>query len=249
MTESLLESTVAELVLEKPSRSRIFTNAGIDYCCGGKRTLKNACQSAQIDSKDLLTAIATADQEPDTGDENQWQALGLTLLADHIVATHHAFLREELPRIHELVERVVAAHGENRPNLHEVRQLYQLLVQDLMPHMMKEEQVLFPIIRQLDSIQSADGPPPQFHCGSVNNPIRAMEHEHQTVGDCLRNLRALTDDFTPPTDACPTYHAMLDALQNLEKDLHTHIHKENNILFPKAAELEARVQASSTGTS
>jgi len=241
MAESLLDRSVAELVLEKPSRSRVFARAGIDYCCGGKRTLKDACQSAQVDSDDLLTAIAAADQQPDTGDQAQWQALGLTQLADHIIATHHAFLREELPRIDGLVDRVVAAHGENHPELHEVRRLYQLLVQDLMPHMMKEEQVLFPIIRQLESTQAAGAALPQFHCGSVNNPIHAMEHEHQVVGDCLRDLRGLTGGYTPPEDACPTYHAMLDGLQNLENDLHTHIHKENNILFPKAAELEAKL--------
>jgi len=149
MPESLLDCTVADLVLEKPSRSRVFAQAGIDYCCGGKRTLKEACLGTQVDANGLLAALAAAEQEPDTGDQASWQALGLAQLADHIVATHHRFLREELPRIDGLVDQVVAAHVEKHPDLPEVRRLFHLLVQDLMPHMMKEEQVLFPIIRQL----------------------------------------------------------------------------------------------------
>jgi len=239
MPESLLDCTVADLVLEKPSRSRVFAQAGIDYCCGGKRTLMEACQSTQVDANDLLAALTNADQEQEASDQAAWQSLGLAQLADQIVATHHQFLREELPRIDGLLDQVIAAHAEKHPELHEVRRQFQLLVQDLMPHMMKEEQVLFPIIRQLEEAQAAKVALPRFHCGSVNNPIRAMEHEHQIVGDCLRELRALTGGYTPPEDACPTYHAMLDGLQNLESDLHLHIHKENNILFPKAAELEA----------
>lgn len=239
MSESMLSSTVAELVLQKPARSRVFEQQGIDYCCGGQKTLESACQNAGADAAEVLAAIEASDQQPPAENDTDWTTMSLGQLADHIIATHHAFLREELPRVDELLNRVVAAHGDNHPKLHDVRRTYTALVQELLPHMMKEEQILFPLIHQLENAQEVGTALPQSHCGSVNNPIRVMEQEHQNAGNGLRQLHELTNNYTPPEGVCPTYHAMLDGLKNLEIDLHHHIHKENNFLFPKASELEA----------
>jgi regulator of cell morphogenesis and NO signaling len=160
----------------------------------------------------------------------------LTELADHIEATHHAYLKEELPRLDSMTEKVARVHGEHEPRLAQTRQAFLALKAELEPHMMKEERILFPIIRQLEQ---ADGPL-QFHCGSVANPIRQMEHEHDQAGNALAILSESTDRYTPPDWACNTYRAMLDSLARLESDMHQHVHKENNVLFPKAIRMEAQ---------
>jgi regulator of cell morphogenesis and NO signaling len=161
--------------------------------------------------------------------------MSLIELAEHIEETHHAYLREELPRLDFMTEKVSRVHGDKEPRLLRVREAFVALKAELEPHMMKEERVLFPIIRELEASASR----PEFHCGSVANPIRQMEHEHDQAGDALAIIREATDDFVPPEWACNTYRAMLDSLEKLEADMHQHVHKENNVLFPKAIEMEA----------
>ena len=156
-------------------------------------------------------------------------------MCDHIEATHHALLRQELPRLKGLIDKVAAAHGDSHPELGELRQVFAALQAELEPHMFKEEQILFPAIRQLE--QAAQQP--NFPFGTVANPIRMMEHEHDTAGSALAKIRELTHHFQPPDDACNTYRVMLEALHALEQDMHQHIHKENNILFPRSQQLEA----------
>jgi regulator of cell morphogenesis and NO signaling len=158
----------------------------------------------------------------------------MTELADHIEQTHHAYLREELPRLTGLVGKIREVHGERHPKLVEVQRVFLGLRDELMMHMMKEEQVLFPMIRQMEASDNE----PSFDCGSVDNPIRVMEHEHDNAGNALARLNELTGGYLPPADACNTYRATLSGLQELELDLHLHIHKENNILFPRASERE-----------
>jgi len=158
----------------------------------------------------------------------------LTALADHIEATHHAYLRTELPRLCTLTSKVASVHGDKDVRLAAVRDTLAALAAEMGQHMLKEERILFPMIRQLDASESV----PAFHCGSLANPIGQMELEHDQAGAALVQLRALTDGFNPPEWACNTYRAMLDALAHLEQDLHQHVHKENNILFPRAIELE-----------
>lgn len=158
----------------------------------------------------------------------------LTELADHIEQTHHAYLRKELPRLEWMTEKVARVHGDKEPRLMKSREAFVALKAELEPHMMKEERILFPLIRQLEA--SADRS--EFHCGSVADPIRQMEHEHNQAGDALAILNESTDGYTPPEWACNTYRAMLDSLAQLERDMHQHIHKENNVLFPKTLERE-----------
>lgn len=236
MTQSLTAKTVGELVAERPARARVFESYGIDYCCGGKRLLLEACATQGVDAAVVLAALAVADQEPRV-ERRDWTQAPLSELATHIVETHHAYLRTELPRLSGLFERVVRAHAARHPEVSAAAGVFEALREELEQHMNKEEQILFPIIDRLEAglATAAD------HCGSVDNPIRQMEHEHDEAGVALSKLRALTGDYVPPADACNTYRALLDSLERFERDMHTHIHKENNILFPRAAAVERQL--------
>ncbi|RMF42530.1 MAG: iron-sulfur cluster repair di-iron protein [Planctomycetota bacterium] len=238
MTTSAKEISVGQLVAQRPAAASVLERVGIDYCCGGGKTLSEACQAKGIDPADLLDQVAAAEQKVDqlqTDQRTNWLDRSLTELCDHIEQTHHAYLKEELPRLSELIAKVVTAHGDRHPSLRDVQQVFAALRAELEPHMMKEERILFPAVRQLEQ---ASGQRIAFPFGSVANPILMMEHEHDVAGDALKQLRALTSDYTPPSNACNTYRVMLDSLQRLEADLHQHIHEENNILFPRAMQLE-----------
>ena len=227
-------ATIGSIVSERPSRARVFEKLNIDYCCGGKVSLARACEKRGIDTNEVLKQIEAIDASGASDNLVDADAMSLTDLADHIEHTHHAYLREELPRLDFMTEKVSRVHGDNEPRLLQVREAFVALKAELEPHMMKEERVLFPMIRELEASQAK----PEFHCGSVANPIRQMEHEHDHAGDALAIIRAATDDFVPPPWACNTYRAMLDALEHLEADMHQHVHKENNVLFPKAIAME-----------
>ena len=229
-----IDDTVGDVVARCPALSRVFEEAGIDYCCGGGKTLDQACQKKGLDTQVFLATL----QESALGSTEESvvdaAAMSLTELADHIVETHHSYLRSELPRLAGMTEKVASVHGEKNSRLHQVRETFSALAAELSNHMMKEEQILFPMVRELDVSETT----PAFHCGTLANPIRQMESEHDNAGSALAKLRELTDGYTPPDWACNTYLAMLDALAYLEQDLHQHIHKENNVLFPRALELE-----------
>lgn len=238
MSTALIETTVGQLVVERPSRARVFEKLGIDYCCGGKKPLRQAIVESKLDAEVVIQAIedeAAGNAQPQA--ERNWATASLTDLADHIEQTHHAYLKQELPRLEFLTGKVANRHGDRRPELVEIHTIFLYFKAELEHHMMKEEHVLFPLCRQLDN---ADGPI-QAHCGSINNPITVMIREHDDAGDALARFRKLTNDYTPPDDACNTYRAMFDSLRQLEQDMHQHVHKENNILFPKASRAEARL--------
>jgi regulator of cell morphogenesis and NO signaling len=230
------EETVGAIVARRPALSRVFETAGIDYCCGGKKMLANACREKGLDVKSM---IATLEQNELDGEESFVDAASMSLpeLADHIEQTHHAYLRSELPRLMKLTQKVASVHGDNDRRLQSVHETLLTFASELSSHMMKEEMILFPFIRRLEASDS----PVEFHCGSIANPIRQMEHEHHDAGDALAKLRELTDDYTPPEWACNTYRAMLDALAHLERDMHQHVHKEDNVLFPRALAREAEL--------
>ncbi|MCH8937483.1 MAG: iron-sulfur cluster repair di-iron protein [Gemmatimonadetes bacterium] len=229
--------TVGQMVVERPQRSRVFDRLHIDYCCGGKRTLEEACAKRGLDLKAVIAELEAFDAEATQGDAVRPANLTMTELADDIERTHHAYLREELPRLGGLVKKVSAVHGQAHPWLTGLTSVYADLVAELEPHMLKEEQILFPLIRELDQAATA----PSFHCGSVGNPIRMMEMEHQNAGAALGRIREMTTDYEIPEGACNSFRAMLSGLEHLEADLHLHIHKENEILFPKASEMEAKL--------
>ena len=232
-----LNTTVGEWVMAKPEAMRYFERLGIDYCCGGHRSLAEACEIAKQDPAKVLGGLAVL-EAPTAGVPSlrDWTQATLADLIGHIVVTHHDYLREELPRLEMLLGKVVRAHGERHPELEQVSQIYQALVADLMPHMMKEEQILFPFIRQMEAGQSGSA------CfGTVQSPIRVMEMEHEAVGALLAELRETTGAYTTPADGCATFRALNDGLEAMERDLHLHIYLENQILHPRAMAMEVRV--------
>jgi regulator of cell morphogenesis and NO signaling len=231
--------TVGELVTERPSRARVFERFGIDYCCGGGQNVADAATQQQVDPAALYAALRAADAQPPTPEDRNWATAPLPELIDHIVATHHAYLRRELPRLMTLADKVESVHGARHAELGRVRETFEGVSNELQSHMLKEERILFPLIRQMaDSGAFAAG-----HCGSVRNPIRVMEMEHESAGGAAEELRQLTADYTPPEDACNSYRALLAGLAAFEADLHQHVHKENNILFPRAIAFEEQCMA------
>ncbi len=228
-------TTLGDLVAERPARARVFEALGLDYCCGGRRTLADAAAAAGLPVADVERQLAEADAADAAAPARDWRTASPTELTAHIVETHHVFMKSEMPRVAGLLERVLAAHGERHPELRDLARIYAGFAREIEDHLAKEEQVLFPIIERLTMGMTG------FHCGSVQNPIRVMEHEHDSAGDALQRMRALTDGFTAPADGCASYVALMDGLRALEDDLHVHIHKENNILHPMAARLEREV--------
>ncbi len=221
---------LAEIVDLVPGAPRVLESFDLDYCCGGGRSLIDACDLAGIDAAEVIEALGGLD----AGTAPDWVPMSPALLVDHLEATHHAYLHAELPRIEALADKVVGVHGARHPELVEVARLCTSLREDLEPHMAKEERVLFPMVRELASAIS----PPSFHCGSVANPISMMMREHEQTGSILEALRSQTDGYHAPDDACASYRALYEALDALEADTHLHIHKENNVLFPTVIELE-----------
>ena len=223
-----LEMTVGELVTEKPSRARFFEKIGIDYCCGGKKLLSVACNEAKRDSIVVNAALEEFDQVAPLSVEPDLKTIPIGELIDHIVAKHHSYLREELPRLSHLVEKVDNRHGENHHELKELHKLYDVFDKTLMEHMLSEENELFPAVKKM--VANSDH---NKNSETTRHEIQTLIHDHTVVGAELANIRKLTNDFLPPPDACNSYRAMLEGLEALERDLHVHIHKENNILFPR----------------
>lgn len=229
-----LNQTVGDVVRQGPHRARVFENLKIDYCCGGKVSLARACQKQGIDAAEVLRQLEACDSADKQHELVDVDTMTLTELADHIEVTHHAYLREELPRLEFMTEKVSRVHGDKDERLHRMREAFVALKAELEPHMLKEEEILFPLIRQLEASAECG----ELHSGSVANPIRQMEHEHDQAGSALAILNETTDGYTPPAWACNTCRAMLDSLAKLEADMHQHIHKENNVLFVKALAIE-----------
>jgi len=236
-----LETTVREVVVQIPESTRVFERLNIDYCCGGNRPLMDACDSAGVEVDAVIEMLTALDQPGATrSDAMDLQKLSLAELINHIVETHHVFTKSELDRVKALADKVLGAHGDRHPELLKVSDLFQRLSADLKPHMFKEEQVLFPYIVAMENADTQGGPFPSAPFGTVRNPVRMMTMEHDAAGEILRELRVVTSDYRVPPDGCMSYQTLYQALENLEKDLHQHIHLENNILFPKAVEFEAR---------
>jgi regulator of cell morphogenesis and NO signaling len=231
--------TVRELALEIPEATRIFERVGIDYCCGGNRPLEEACTAANLSVEQVLGSLQFAEQEARAKPMGRnWQAEPLRDLVAHINGTHHKYSREEIARLGPLFNKLISVHGKNHPELQHIQAVFKRLAQELAMHMMKEEAVLFPYIVRMEEalIQSEPVLPPPF--GSVQNPVSMMMHEHESAGNALEAMRQASAGYTPPGDACITYQTLYKALGDFEKDLHQHIHLENNILFPRAIEME-----------
>jgi regulator of cell morphogenesis and NO signaling len=233
------KSTVRELAVEVPGATRIFERLGIDYCCGGGKALDEACRAAGVSVNEIVTSLEAAEHPTgQAGEETDWQEEGLENLASYIVSKHHVFTRDELERLEPLLAKVCSVYGENRPELLSIKELFRELKNDLLPHMQKEEMVLFPYIIEMEKAVAGHNPMPTPFFGTVRNPVRMMSLEHDAAGEILRNIRQLSSNFEPPAEACISYKTLYRALEELEQDLHQHIHLENNILFPRAVEME-----------
>jgi len=224
---------VGEIAARYPATVRVFQKHNIDFCCGGKLPLGEACDAKGIGADSLLEELAAA-LAPTEGGPADWSRASLTALISHIVRKHHEYVKLEMPRLGAMAAKVAEKHGERHPEMVEVRDVLEGLAEELSAHMMKEEMVLFPLIEQLEAGTVGAA----AHCGSVRNPIRVMEYEHDSAGTALARMRELTRDYTLPEDACNTYRGLFHGLQEMEADLHQHIHLENNILFPRATALE-----------
>lgn len=230
----MLNKSIAELVTEDFKRASIFKKYGIDFCCGGKKKLEQVCEQKALDSETIINELKALDSSEKTEDWNSWS---LEKLADYIVTKHHAYVNEQMPIIHAFLSKVSKVHGHAYPEVVGSLQLFESLMRELEGHMMKEESILFPYIKELASGKNIITPP----FGSVQNPIRMMELEHDEAGDIMKHIAKNTENYTPPPSACNTFKAAYHQLHEFEKDLHQHIHLENNILFPKAIELEKQI--------
>jgi regulator of cell morphogenesis and NO signaling len=233
--------TVREFAVELPQAIRLFEKLGIDYCCGGGKPLSEACAQAKIPVDDVLRQLKDNEKQP-PGATN-WAKAPLSDVMDYIVARHHAYVKQELPRLEQLLNKVVGKHAEAHPELNKVKTIFAGLRDELTSHLMKEESVLFPYVRSMEeSIRGTAKLRPSCF-GTVRNPIHMMELEHDSAGDALRELRAVTNGFVSPEEGCFSFKALYKGLEEFEEDLHQHIHMENNILHPRAIELEARINS------
>ena len=230
--------TVREIAQTQPTSIRVFEKFGIEYCCGGRKPLAEACAGKDIDVDTVISALEAAARNQNVGLKD-WTNESLADLAKHIVATHHAYCKEELPRLSGLAMKVVKVHGGTNPELALIRARLAELAEELTDHLAEEEVVVFPMIVKLEAKSVSDGIDPAESGVSVGNPLALLIQEHDHAGVLLAEIRSLSRDFNAPEYACATYHAFFEGLKEFERDLHRHVHLENNILFPRAVELEA----------
>ena len=234
------DETLGQIAAKDLRKAQIFKKYGLDFCCGGKKTVKEACAEKNLDVTKVEQELQHADQLPSSrpipyGD---WS---LDFLADYIVNTHHSYVAKNLPDIKTYAEKVMRVHGSRHPELVRIHQLVEEIYTELTAHMAKEERVLFPYIKELVAAAKNTVPMSAAHFGTVQNPINMMEMEHEMVGKHLEEIRSLSNNYLLPADACASYSLLYRLLDEFEEDLHLHIHLENNILFPKALEMEKRL--------
>lgn len=229
-TQTFTENTrLNDWVRDDFQRAAILEEYGLDSCCGGQQTLAEACRKKGLDPSEVMARLQGSAGAPPVFEETGWTRAPLEALVDHIVEKHHAYLKAALPQITEWIDKVAAAHGARHPELRELAARFAELRAELDPHMMKEEHVLFPMIRQA----AQGGEPAGFECGGIDRPIAVMRHEHEHAGGLLASLREITGGYQVPDDGCASYRALMDELRRFEEDTHRHIDLENGILFPR----------------
>ena len=235
--EALIEKPIGQIVAEDYRTAQIFKNHKIDFCCQGNRSIQQAAEKKKMDAQVLINEINAIQQEvkESTVDYKSWP---LDLLADYIEKKHHRYVGEKIPVLIPYLEKLCKVHGERHPELFEITEHFKKCAGELSAHMKKEEIILFPAIRKMVQAKQTGSRLEKPHFGTVQNPIQMMMMEHETEGERFRLIDDLSNNYTPPEDACNTYRVTFALLQEFENDLHQHIHLENNILFPKSAELE-----------
>ena len=236
--EDAHEETIGEMVTKDYRKAQIFKKLGIDFCCGGKKTLSEISRKKGISVEAIQAELETLNSTEDSGELNfdQWD---LDFLTDYVINMHHRYCRESIPFISEMANKVARVHGAYHPELVQVAEVFARIAQDLSLHMVKEEKILFPFIKDLVFAKKTNSKLTEQAVGQESNPIRVMEMEHEQVGEDLSEIRELTANYTLPVDACNSYTILFKKLEEFENDLHKHVHLENNILFPKAIQLES----------
>lgn len=231
---------IKDIVASNFKAAHVFEKYGIDFCCKGNRMVKSACEEKGVDVTSLNNDLAGVGES--AGSENlRFNDWDLNFLMQYIVNNHHSYVLSSVPKITEHLQKVVNAHGSKNPYIHEVAALFNQVADELMSHMRKEEQILFPLIKQLTDAEKSNEKPGNRAYMSVKNPISAMENEHESAGGALERIREITNNFTLPEGACPTFFLTYKELDEFEKDLHKHVFLENSILFPKAVKLEESI--------
>ena len=234
------ETKVKDIAVAHPDATRILEKAGVDYCCGGNKSLHDACAHAGVSAEEILARLAANKADVGPSDSN-WISAPLGDLTEHIRQKHHRYVREAIRRDLALLEKVTAKHAANHAELLDIRNLFIQVGREMTMHMQKEEQILFPYIEALERAANGEAPvePPFFQ--TVRNPIHAMMEEHDAAGALVSQIREASSAYTSPANACASYRALYRDLQEFEEDLHQHVHLENNILFPRAVDMEAAV--------
>ncbi len=244
MTTEACHETIGAIAVARPESISVFMRHGLDFCCGGGRTLEQACAAKGLDAEAIRAEIREAAARSGEGERESWSGMGMSDLADHIERVHHARARDFIQRIDALLPRVTAAHGERHPELRAVAEIFGRFREELFDHMIREERVLFPWLRRLDAPGSVHIGPPW----SVARPISCLVHDHDDAAAALASMRAATLEYAIPAEACGSYGALITALKELDEDSRIHIHKENNALFPAGIRAEAE-RETRTGTS
>ncbi|MCF6296559.1 MAG: iron-sulfur cluster repair di-iron protein [Flavobacteriaceae bacterium] len=229
------DKTVAEVVTENIKAAHIFKKYGIDFCCGGGITIEKACKKKDINFVELKEEMSRIDAVSNAYNYDKWE---LDFLVDHIENVHHTYVEENIPLLLQYASKVAKVHGHHYTEVVEIHKLFVGVANELATHMKKEELILFPYVKQLIKVKKGDIEAFVPHFGTIKNPIQMMENEHDNAGDIFKEISKLTNNYTPPENACNTFKALYAKLEEFEQDLHQHIHLENNILFPKAIQLE-----------
>lgn len=231
------KETVGEIAAKDIKKAEVFKKLGIDFCCGGKKTIEEACTEKGLDVHYVKQELERSASGTGTLPQHDFDSWDLSFLTDYIVNVHHAYVRNSIPVLSDLSRKVAEHHGDTNPELNGIRDKVDEMASEMKVHMKKEEHILFPYIKQMES-SKASGTEFRGSFGSVQQPISVMENDHDIVGDLAEEIRILTDNYTLPGNACNSYSLLYRKLEDFENDLHMHVHLENNILFPKAIELE-----------
>jgi regulator of cell morphogenesis and NO signaling len=240
LNDTFSNLTIGEIVRNDYRAAKVFEKYGIDFCCGGKNKLDNACNSKQLNIVQVTNDLKEATDIPLITSQN-FNLWDIDFLADYIVRAHHKYVREAIPQLKAYLEKIVTAHSHNHPETIEIANLFNEVADELLEHMHKEEHVLFPYIKNLFTAYTKTHQSVHAAFGSVKNPILKMENDHERAGEILKKIDALSNHYTPPSGTCNTFHVCYHKLKEFEDDLHQHVHLENNILFPKSIEMESKL--------
>ena len=241
--DEVKERSLSDIVTDNYQAARVFEKYRLDFCCGGKKSLSQACAGKGL-SSDVVIAELNELSSHSGGPKFRFDEWELDFLIDYIINNHHLYVRDMIPVVSAHIEKVAAVHGENHPETVETARLFRIIYKDLKQHMLKEEQILFPYIKYMVKTKQNNIPSEAPYFGQVENPIKMMEAEHQAAGNGFEEIRKITNEYSIPEDACNTYKTAYKELREFEEDLHKHVHLENNILFPKSIALEKELRLS-----